>query len=84
MAEIETQLLGRAHPDRRIGSVKEFTNEVTAYLAGKMLNPNQSIGNSPTKKPESNSNHSIQKFEFYVTLELQITDNEIYSIYHDI
>jgi hypothetical protein len=48
------------------------------------LNPNQSIGNSPTKKPESNSNHSIQQFEFYVTLELQITDNETDSIYHDI
>ncbi len=33
-----------------------------------MRNPNRSIGSSPTKKPASNSNHSIQQFEFYATL----------------
>ena len=35
MAEIEIGLLGRTYLDCRIGSVEEFTNEVTAYLAGK-------------------------------------------------
>jgi hypothetical protein len=33
-----------------------------------MRNPIRSTGSSPTKKPASNSNHSIQQFEFYATL----------------
>jgi hypothetical protein len=33
-----------------------------------MRSANPSIGSSPTKKPGSNSNHSIQQFEFYATL----------------
>ena len=35
-----------------------------------MRSANPSIGNSPTKKPGSNSNHSTQQFEFYATLAL--------------
>ena len=33
-----------------------------------MRSANPSIGSSPTKKLESNSNHSIPQFEFYATL----------------
>jgi len=39
MAEIEIALLVRGCLDRRIGSVREFRREVTAYLGRKNKNP---------------------------------------------
>ena len=59
VAEIKTRLLVNSHLHSWIGSVKEFTNEVTAYLAGKNVEFESINWQSNDEKTGSNSNHSV-------------------------
>jgi hypothetical protein len=59
IAEIKTRLLVTAYLHSRIGSVKELTNEVTAYLAWKNVESESINWQSNNEKAGSNSNHSV-------------------------
>jgi hypothetical protein len=59
IAEIKKRLLVTAYLHSRIGSVKEFTNEVTAYLAWKNVESEFINWQSNDEKAGSNSNHSV-------------------------